>query len=144
MTDHITGGWLHLTNGSDSMYIKFKGLKAKFEWIDVKVKHYKSPNRTGTHYGYWFGALAWEWAFEELWFEDYTDYQSFVRYLFDWQKEGGFTLKVLKATGEYWAFDYTTTEYTVLCKSGLPSIQKKQGEQQIYIIKGIIFEQSGS
>lgn len=145
MVTYITGGWLHLLNaaGTNDMLIKFKGLKAKFEWIDVVVKHYKSSARTGAHYGYWFGALAWEWAFEELWFESYADYQSFVRYLWDWQKENGFTLKVLKATGSYWAFDYINVAYTVLCKTGLPTIEKKSGEQQIYIVKNIVFEQSG-
>ncbi len=144
MTDYITGGWLHLSDdGTNSMFIKFKGLSANFEWIDVVIKHYKSGDRQGSHYGYWFGGLAWVFSFEELWFEDYADYQSFVRYLWDWQKANTIILKVFRSTGNYWAFDYTNEAYTVLCKNGLPTIEKKDGEQQIYFIKGVVFEQSG-
>ena len=90
-----------------------------------------------------FGGLAWVFSFDELWFEDYADYQSFVRYLWDWQKANTIILKVFRSTGNYWAFDYVNEAYTVLCKNGLPDIEKKDGEQQIYFIKGVVFEQSG-
>jgi hypothetical protein len=144
MTDHITGGWLHLSDGTDNMYIKFSDLEVSWSWIDVNIKHYVSADREGTHYGYWFGGKAWSFKFGNLYFETYIDYQNFVRYLHDWQYDNqGLTLKVYRATGHYWAFDYTNESYTVMCKKGLPSISKKAGDQQIYVIKNIEFEQSG-
>lgn len=140
-----TEGWLYLTDGVDIMKIQYKGLTAQWHWKDVKIKHYLSSSRTGSHYSYWFGAVYWKFKFEELWFDNYTHYQSFMQYIWDWQRnDGGFTLKVYKdSSNNFWAFDYTNTEYTVMLSKGLPQITKKPADNQIYVLREVEFEQSG-
>lgn len=141
MADIITGGYMEISDGSDTIYAMFVQLKVDIK-ISPTIKHYSGP----TNFGYSLLKRHWVFKFTKVLLEDHTDFSNFIDYVLDWQDSAPFTLKVKRADASYIEFDGDNTSYTVMvAKDGIRDIEKlSKGDQDgPYQIGMLILEQAG-
>lgn len=136
MTDRVDdGGWLHVSRGSDDMYILF--VKAEWSYVrNPKVKHYEGLDG-GLRYD-----LQKKWLeiiIKQIFLPSYTSYKEFAQYMNEWQDSGDISVEIYKDTSKNpieMKGDGNGTEFSMVMPEGIKGAMKLSPEDgTVYMIK---------
>lgn len=135
----VDKGWLWIYSGSD--YLKLYFDKCEVDWkLSPKIKHYAGEGAMG------YDIRKWWLIFKcfDVWATSHTDFALIQEYLRDWQKDGVFTLKVVRDGSDNGIkYDGTNETYSVMIpKDGMKGSSKvSRGTQEYFKIKMLILEE---
>ena len=141
MANLIEDGWLHLTNGIDTMELACREIK----W-DVL----RAPDIThevgGWNFGYDLGIKFVIVKVSGILFDTNAKVGIFIDKLNEWLDSGTISLKVQRNTGgSFEPLDGTNTSYPMLSPKGASGIQKIAKENgTVYEVSKCDFEQAGA
>lgn len=140
MANLIEDGWLHLSDGSDTMKLACRTIK----WDTIfqpDISHYEG----GFSFGYDLGTNWVMIKVSGIIFKTNADLTIFQTKLSAWQVAGTIRLSVQrKAAGTLETLDASNTIFPVLASKGYSDVTKIEGEDgEHYEVGKIQFEQSG-
>jgi len=142
MTVYITGGWFYLTNGTDSMKVKFSECKADVR-MGPTIKHYEG----GYNLSYDLEKLWLELKLKDIWFESYSEYETFFKYFISWHQAGTLTIGIYRDTSNNlieFKGDGNGTTFIMVAPVGIEQAEKiSRGDEQKYVIHSLRLEEGG-
>jgi len=134
----IDDGWLHLTNGTDTMKLACKRVTWDWKW-NPSIVHYAG----GGHYGIDLQEQALRVTAQMVLFGSLSDAETFLSTLRTWQDSGTFSLSVSYDGTNYIKLDGTNSTFTVVSK-GPGKVEKiSPASGTIYAVGQVMFEQAG-
>ena len=108
--------------------------------VDPEMEHYMG----GGNVGYDLGAFWLVIKCQGVWLDTVQKHDDFLSYIKSWQQAGTLQIEVSRNnSNDKIKMDGTNTVFPVLYMKGLKDVKKMPGEQQIFKIAQITFEQRG-
>lgn len=147
-THDLDEGWLHINGGYANgegqegtgygMTLRFK--KGKYNPLGFKIEREVYPG--DGQFGFDLDYRDRWWQFNSIIFQNQNDAEACIRQLDSLNKAGTYHIQVQTSdTPTYLKMDGYATGVKVLCSKCSPWSKESDGNQQIYMIKSLKFEQ---